>query len=979
MKRYIIIGAFLLFCLHVIAQSIDSYKEGVSPQVALINQYGSYPVDYSTGLVDISIPLYTIQTPSLNIPLQLKFHPSGLRADEREGIFGIRWALFGGGHISRTIKGLPDDFSGLAAYTGFNKKVMAAEYRPDFRTLYGATCLTGFNVHGNIGANSVFTGEGGTYNDTEYDIFTYSLPSGKSGKFILTEVDGEYKAFTMPYEPIKIKVSRYAGRAHFNYFSIVDEKGDIYSFGGDKVDYIGGEGYATTWHLVKVESANKQDVIEIDYIKPERKTTFWTGNLTTFDNFDALHSAPLIDGSLAYRAFGETLFENYLDENYNSITSEYAPFAISSIKAKSGDQIICRVDFEFDNSKKYMEEMYAYDAEENTLRAVRFHLKDNNKDQMKILDKIEIDYDKVYHFEYYNTQNIPSERYTLGRECDWWGYASFGQGAIYTTNGPYIPVRVPTPNGGMDRIIDAKLYQTKTGSKRANRDAMQTGMLKEIRYPTGGKTYFIYEANENRFGQQCGGLRINKIINMLEDGKEEIKYYEYDVNYAEYLSPPKDYNKNIKIENQIFAHVEIDDNTQHDWARAFYIKTTYLRSFPHNEFRSNTVFYKRVWEYFSEPTRANDEGKIEYEYSFNNPVFSYYKSIKDENDFVGYNDYKHIYVSPTDSWKGGKLISKTIYKGKKPLKEYTYKYSDFHMATIYDLPIFLYGLHQVSHTNATLLLRQKVQYAKEQMNEMYAYRNQKYTSGVEKLVKETEITYLDDGNEAVVTKDVTYDSTHLLPIEEKITASDGSIYSTKYEYPNYYSHSPYTDMVKSNILSPVIEKRNFKDNKFLAGERNVYSSKTAISQIQYQTKENPAESRINFSYHDQNSLPREITKDGTEKVVHIRNAYNQIVAMILNSGYIDIRDALGGQAVVDRISKSTKVKDEDMALLNNLRIKLPQAHISTYTYDSLIGIVTYINPSGIKTNYSYSDMKLERIYDEDGNTIESYDYNYSNK
>lgn len=346
------------------------------------------------------------------------------------------------------------------------------------------------------------------------------------------------------------------------------------------------------------------------------------------------------------------------------------------------------------------------------------------------------------------------------------------------------------------------------------------------------------------------------------------------------------------------------------------------------------------------------------------------------------SEYMHPYIEPKNYWYDSSLNSKIVYKGDEKVKEYKYDYQSYYnrIGSIYDMPLYRYRYYNIWLTSQTA---SKDQYEYEKVSDLYqvifAYKKQEYTSTAKKLAKETETTYFDDGNEVVVTKDFTYDKTHILPIEEKITASDGSIYSTKYEYPNHHSSSPYPDMVKSNILSPVINKEHFKDNIFIKGERNAYSSKTTIGQIQYKTKENPAEPRIIFSYHDQNSLPREITKDGTEKVVHIRNAYNQIVAMILNAGYIDVRDALGGQTVVDRISKSTKVKDEDMTLLNNLRIKFPQAHISTYTYDSLIGIVTYINPSGIKTNYNYSDMKLERIYDSEGNTIESYDYNYSNK
>ena len=69
---------------------IPKLHDDYSPQVSMMQRYGTYPVDLSTGLVDISIPLYTIQTSQLTLPLGISFHPSGLKANEREGLLGIR-------------------------------------------------------------------------------------------------------------------------------------------------------------------------------------------------------------------------------------------------------------------------------------------------------------------------------------------------------------------------------------------------------------------------------------------------------------------------------------------------------------------------------------------------------------------------------------------------------------------------------------------------------------------------------------------------------------------------------------------------------------------------------------------------------------------------------------------------------------------------------------------------------------------------
>lgn len=550
MKRYIIIGAFLLFCLHVIAQSIDSYKEGVSPQVALINQYGSYPVDYSTGLVDISIPLYTIQAADFTIPLQLKFHPSGLRSEEPEGLLGLRWALFGGGHISRIVKGYPDGNSSLP----FNKKVNDPFYTPDFNTLWGT-----LNTHH-------LTGEGSPsidnreqeYKDTQYDIFSYALPSGKSGKFILHEVSGKSEAFTMPYEPIKVK-----GQS-----VIIDENGVTYRFGEERLSAYGAHDYrcvdydsynkcVASWHLTSIISANKQDTILIDYIKQSYYEYKWNDDLVILSNLHAntafiKNTLPHRPGehpviSPLYTMIGDLLTNpnEYVKRPINYSIGHYEPLCISAIKHKRNGKLICSAVFYYENSSstsygpKYLSEMIVSDGEDNVLQEIFFHMKGKSGPKsFMLLDKIEftqgVDYNKVYSFSYHDEERMPSREEIL-KNSDWWGYYSLGAGDYYATEFP-VKLPEPVPDGIGDFVEVYKLIKVSGGHKRASGTSI--GMLKEICYPTGGKTQFWYEGNETNFGY-CGGLRIKKVNNILENGKIESKWYTYGSNvFPEYLHPP---------------------------------------------------------------------------------------------------------------------------------------------------------------------------------------------------------------------------------------------------------------------------------------------------------------------------------------------------------------------------------------------------------------------------------------------------------
>lgn len=81
----------------------------VEPSVAAFIQYGTYPVDLSSGLPNISIPLYTISAGNLNLPLTLMYHAGGIKVDEEASWVGLGWSINYGGMISRKIHGLPDE------------------------------------------------------------------------------------------------------------------------------------------------------------------------------------------------------------------------------------------------------------------------------------------------------------------------------------------------------------------------------------------------------------------------------------------------------------------------------------------------------------------------------------------------------------------------------------------------------------------------------------------------------------------------------------------------------------------------------------------------------------------------------------------------------------------------------------------------------------------------------------------------------
>lgn len=110
--RYLVsILIFHLFLLPVVLYSQTDYLEIIppSPNSSELGKYVETPVDYFTGIPNISIPLYTIKCKSLDIPISLNYHGGGIKVEQTSTWVGLGWSLSSGGLITRVVRGLPDD------------------------------------------------------------------------------------------------------------------------------------------------------------------------------------------------------------------------------------------------------------------------------------------------------------------------------------------------------------------------------------------------------------------------------------------------------------------------------------------------------------------------------------------------------------------------------------------------------------------------------------------------------------------------------------------------------------------------------------------------------------------------------------------------------------------------------------------------------------------------------------------------------
>jgi hypothetical protein len=102
-----------------------------SPDVASLTQAVEFPVSHFNGRMDVSVPIYTIQTGDLQLPISLAYNSGGIRVSEEASWVGLGWALNAGGVISRQIQGQDDDLNINRTFKQYYPDAFGNTYQSD--------------------------------------------------------------------------------------------------------------------------------------------------------------------------------------------------------------------------------------------------------------------------------------------------------------------------------------------------------------------------------------------------------------------------------------------------------------------------------------------------------------------------------------------------------------------------------------------------------------------------------------------------------------------------------------------------------------------------------------------------------------------------------------------------------------------------------------------------------------------------------
>jgi hypothetical protein len=463
-----------------ITSNIKPVSLPLAPEAYSLLKFDINPVELNTGIPDISENIYSVNIDGhINIDLNLKYHPSGIRVKELSGLVGQGWNINAAGAITREINGLPDDkpIYGILD-NGFESALAqyGASHSETVKYLY----------------DSKYGKE-----DVEYDLFHFNFLN-HSGSFKLNKNgSGEYIGRGGNY---KISYERDSNdQNRISKFTITDDYGYIYVFDKKIIDgriatrslnyeqmhqclsYSPMESTLlpapyTTWYLSEIKKYNNLVLCQFVYnayteVPPPTKSEEINVRMDNLYIADlGQDEQPLPEDADAAQTCGP-LFCNHrslLPRYSSTVIQNSAGLALTKIN------IINKGTIDFNIANNRMESILVKNTEGNTIKKVEFDFltTSNGRRFLKSLfikDKNNAQTYK-YSYEYESPEMLPS---VTTDNYDYWGYFNNKQ----NTN----------------LIIEGKNIITE--NKWADKNFVLTGVLKKVILPTGGTKEFTFESN----------------------------------------------------------------------------------------------------------------------------------------------------------------------------------------------------------------------------------------------------------------------------------------------------------------------------------------------------------------------------------------------------------------------------------------------------------------------------------------------------
>lgn len=911
-----------------------------SPNVAALLRYAEIPVDYSTGVPNIEIPIYTVESGKLKLPIKLTYHASGIKVRDVASSAGLGWVVQAGGVVSRSTLGKFDE-----SLNGFRSENDIASARSQATT-------EGAQINLIEKLDNIFYRD---LQDTQSDRYTYSF-SGYTGSFRYDFTNGVQKK--IPYRPIEISLLPASSGTTIQ---IIVEDGTKYLF--EATEAIGN--FSASYHLTKVISADNSDQIHLFYKDAMAISQFHASQrLTTGPGYNFTDDLSTFVGKAP---------TNQIEWQNGGETFGYSPKVLDYIVSNHAKVI------------------FEYQQDDSSIDRTRLSkIKVLNKDTNEQIKEVS------FSHSYFGTSSAGN----LRRKLDAIHIAGKTGSGIETTSFAYNATVLPPLSNLQHRIyyedywgyyngtshfsmipkefLPAQ-YQYYGGNMNPDPSFAQACILEQIKYPTGGKTVFEYEPNRGgsydyNNSDIVGGLRIKKITNYTENSSLALtKSYQYlgisayPLIHSDLFHYTQAYTYRWKggYNGLYWTMHEVCD-------REIYLSNSLASINPGG---NGSIIYSSVRENIGEAGAPLSYTDYSYEsYPYNNSEL-----LSDHPRFLVIDHYDRgpfrANLTGTYQYKmeGG------MYKLLMSTGNSYGKYHQREFKTGYKLD------RTMEHVWGGDFQRNPAPFI-DYLNE-YVFRDTKGYEDISLLTSTVATDYSNYDHPVTKTTHYSYDNNeHLLVTkkEESSSATDKNI--TRYKYPHdFQSVQPYAAMVASHIWSPVVEELEYKNSTDIAPLKQTkhhYCNHSGTSVFYPSavstTQAGSYEDRYFLNYDLKGRLTEEFKSRGP-KTVYIWSYKGEFpIGKVDNASYNTVVSVLGGTAAVEAIRNSSNL--DVNALLASLRAHsdLKDARVTTYTYKPLLGMTSETDVKGRTTYYDYDGFgRLQFIRDHEKNVIKRFFYHYT--
>jgi YD repeat-containing protein len=912
--------------------TLDFYEKinPISPNSSELGRYGKTPIGLFTGTIQQNILLHEFKSKFLNIPIVLKYSSNGLIVDKSASWVGMDWILDAGGAIVRTVNGIPDMVSNRIPYPN--------QIDTNQEELYNWMEINRTGTDPNY------------YNDVEPDFFNFNF-AGYSGQFIL---DHSGTPRFIPFKKLKIETTANS-LLDFISYSITTPDGIIYEFKEHESSiYNNAWLYRSALYLTKIihptgDEINfhyqAQDIYNNGGIFQRIITHLQTPSGKPYPNPPApvcrltsqLQKMLFLD-SITSNNSGKVIFHK------TNRTDSYAEPKLEEISVYSNNNELIK-SFSF----HYQFPKYDNSFPAGTLANIYNPATGINEYEYRMfLDSIVFNDEndlpiQSYSFEYYNLNQLPC-RFSFAQ--DHWGFFN-GK-----TNTEFV-----TDNGVPNEFKN--LTPISYADKTADWNYSHKGMLKKVKYPTGGFSEYFYEANRHN-EEETGGCRV-KYIKTKEsiDSKPEFKTYLYSDGKIFGL-PSYYYTYNT------FTY-EIIGNNCYDYDHTYGAVTSSSLNTLFSKFNTN-VIYNTVSEIFGDDSSNIGKKVYSYDYQMDSPgmpVSGSYGGLvlphsKSNNGFI------NGILRKVDEYDINNSLVRTT--------EYIYNEAEDRNSDT----ILCLSANYLEKRPCGYLIDPETEY----LNFLQYIQTTKYFIFSKwRYISQKKVTDYNSINQQIITNYLYNDSTHAQLTGVSITNSDLNEMITKYYYPHDYDNiQNFSTLINKSIIAKPVDVRTYSNNQLISGTQTKYNNDGQSIEVCLLERKagdpdisfNPADPytfspKVNYSYNLQKKI-KQITLVDNFNTAYLWDATGAyVMAKVENAAYSQISSQDGKTCTYNSLT-----------LYNSLKTLVPNAMITTYTYKPLFGMTSQTDPAGRTTYYEYDDFgRLELVRDQNNNIISKNEYHYA--